>query len=112
MVRISLTTVVVGFPLITGLVLLRSRVTEQRESEAKEWCKGLVSALDSYHAVHGDFPERMENVADLSDAPVLVRDGSPHYSKISGGFRLDLWNGFVSGWRWDTRTRYWLSYPQ
>ena len=67
-------------------------------------------AKDSYRAGHGVYPNRLEDVADLSGAPDLVRDGSLHYAATTSGFEFDIWTGFESGWRWDSQYRQWLSY--
>jgi hypothetical protein len=102
-----------GIPVIAGLCLLAhgySRARQQRETAAMEGCKELVSRVDSYHASHGHYPIEMREVCDLSDAPVLVLDGSLHYSRTNDGFVLDIWNGFESGWRWSSGTRKWLPY--
>jgi hypothetical protein len=76
-----------------------------------EWADGAIFAIETYRSEHGDFPSSLEQVADLSTGPALVRSGYLQYWPNGNWFWIELQEEdgsiFSSCWAWDTRSRHW-----
>lgn len=90
--------------LVLGLVLAHRSV-----DQAQSWFARQVPALEAYQALHGEYPTRLEDVADLSSAPRLVISSERPYVRVGRGFVFTIEAGQWVPLKWASFHRHWGS---
>lgn len=73
---------------------------------AKRWALEQTEAIDAYRDTHGMYPMKLSDVADVSSAPRLIRNGFVAYLPSETHYSFFMGDGLFSDeWAWSSASR-------